>query len=257
MSAILAAEAEAVPSNLDRRPPGFTHKKRKSDSNIERGDLKRARGSRGGVLGRPRKSEAYAQEPLADPEESPKIEQTSVESKDTMDTLISTSTRRSSRKSAASALESSTPWDPTADVLLSGARHKQNIMNGTSDASNCIATTSNENKTSSYAAGLGENTNGVSSTTPLSKSPLQTPKAQTATPSTKQKKRVSFSSGNKACDVQFFARITTISGTKDILLLEEDLKFEVDLVKRYAAWQKAGNTDASFEVFKNIAHFTR
>jgi hypothetical protein len=55
---ILAAEAEAIPSNLDRLPPNlFRKNKRKTDSVAQRGQNKRTRGSRGGLVGRPRKSE--------------------------------------------------------------------------------------------------------------------------------------------------------------------------------------------------------
>lgn len=248
VSAILAAEAEAVPSSLDRLPPGFTHKKRKSESSIDRGGLKRPRGSRGGVLGRPRKSETLAVDSRPASEERANVGQSPTQ----LETPIGNSrktARRSSRKSAAADLERSTPWDPTSDVLFNGAGPATNGNHQTIETP--IGT---HQKTKYTKKGAANDTPASTTTNTFTNQPS---KVDAAFASAKQEKRVSFSPANQADDVQFFARITTRSGTKDVPLLEEDLTTEVNLVKRYAAWQKAGNTDASFEVFKNIAHFTR
>jgi len=264
MSDLLAAEAEAVPSSLDRLPPGFTHKKRKSEMSIERGEKKRARGSRGGVLGRPRKSETLAEDSRPASEDHLAIEQSPTQAEMPTGTSPKTA-RRSSRKSAASALELSTPWDPTADVLISCAGRKHSSKYSADVASSGADRASNGGSRAAEAStGTAKDTDTIKVTvdnapfsTPTRMSLVQPSKSQVAPTSLKQKKQVSFSPEVQANDVQFFARITTSSGTKDVLLLEEDLKTEVDLVKRYAAWQKTGNSDATFEVFKDIAHFTR
>ena len=266
MLAILAAEAEAVPSNLDRLPPGFTHKKRKSESSIQQGSLKRARGSRGGVLGRPRKSETLAGHSQLEAGESVEVDQAPSQP----DTPAKTPTRRSSRKSAASALESSTPWDPAADVLLNGAEKKQPANNNNNNNNNNSATVNDANtasqgdrRTTGTFSGVDQKTkstiketvDGVSFTAPKKPPSSQTLKTQKAPNSVNRKKRVSFSPENQAGNVEFFARISTGAGTQEVLLSEEDLTSEVDLVKRYAAWQNAGNADVTFEVFKNIVKF--
>ncbi|KAJ8114998.1 hypothetical protein OPT61_g3254 [Boeremia exigua] len=274
VSAVLAAEAEAVPSNLDRLPPGLMHKKRKSESNIERVDIKRARGSRGGVLGRPCKHTTLAEQSPPVSEKSIEVEQLSMQSEIPIqpetpvqpETPAKTRTRQKYRKSAASARESSIPWDPAADVLLNGIghnqphRHKDGATLRNSDAVSLADQSSKGAFTSldSEAKDVNEEfANGAPYTTPKDTPPSQSSKTEKASASGKKKKRVSFSPEVQTNDVQIFARITTSAGTQDVPLLEVDIGSEVNLVKRYAAWQNAGNIDATFEVFKNIVQFTR
>ncbi|KAH6642503.1 hypothetical protein C7974DRAFT_385550 [Boeremia exigua] len=283
MSAILAADAEAVSSSLDRLPPGLTHKKRKSESNIQGRGPKRTRGSRGGLIGRPRKSGTLA-EPVSEhgseggktplqSENSSEVliatpEYASVATPIPVETPVKTPARRSSRKSAASALESSTPWDPTADVLLGGSGYKQptNFNSGAKSNGATEALNGNLHYTRTTADREFDQKTEVTTEeivsiippmvktdTPLS----QSPKLDKTPASTKQKKHVSSPEGQDDDDVKFFARITTSAGIRDIPLSGEDLISDVNLVKRYAAWQRAGNPYATFETFKNIAHFTR
>ncbi|KAF2633314.1 hypothetical protein BU25DRAFT_3693 [Macroventuria anomochaeta] len=262
VSAILAAEAEAVPSNLDRLPPGLVHKKRKSESNIQRGGTKRARGSRGGVLGRPRKSETLAERAQLEAGGSVEVNQAPSQT----EALAKAPTRRSSRKSVASAMESSTPWDPADDVLLNGSGQKQPAANNTDiavddgdllpngDHRTTAIPSSVDQKTK---AAISETTRGTVFTIPTNIPASQALKTQKSYASSKQKKRVSFSPEIQADNLEFFARISTTAGTQEVPLSEEDLTSEVDLVKRYAAWQNAGNAHVTFEVFKNIVKFAR
>ncbi|KAF3034922.1 hypothetical protein E8E12_006363 [Didymella heteroderae] len=265
VSAILAAEAEAVPSNLDRLPTGYyAHKKRKSESGIQRGGSKRARGSRGGVLGRPRKSETLLDRAKLEPEEveNMEVEELTPQSTPQPETSASAPARRSSRKSAASALESSTPWDPTGDVLFSGTSQKKQArretdapVNGTARTSDSVKsfTPSSINQKSTSVAKQAVNGGPP---TAQAKSTTAQARAEKATASTK---RVSFSPETYAepSNMEFFARITTAAGVQEVPLLEEDLTHEVDLVKKYAQWLDDGKDLVSFKTFKDISKFSR
>lgn len=170
--------------------------------------------------------------------------------------------RRSSRKSAASDLEMSTPWDPTADVLFNGFGQKQTalsaLMHGAAevhsgDRTSADAATADdqEAKTETYSV-MSEDTSAVHTTTAT-----RPPEPLTSSDPAKQKKRVSFSPETQHYDLKFFARISTNAGTQELPLAEEDLTSEIDLVKRYAAWQNEGNANVTFDVFKNIVKFAR
>ncbi|KAG9200633.1 hypothetical protein G6514_006811 [Epicoccum nigrum] len=255
-SAILAAEAAAVRSNLDRLPPGHIHKKRKSeDRNPLAGDLKlkRARGSRGGVLGRPRKSDISANR----------------ESGATQGQSEATSkipALRSSRRSDYYEAEVSTPWDPAADVLFNGITQGLSTNNANSIAVN-NTTEAQSSKRSSRKGSIDVDTRA--GTEPViaaldwdTPTPTDTPSSRSTQPYlpptlNKHKKRVSISPESTAGQVQFFARVTTSAGIREFPLIEEDLTSEVALVKRYAAWQDAGNENVTFDIFKNIVKFNR
>lgn len=261
-SAVLAAEAEAIPSNLDRLPPGFTHKKRKSESSIRQEDLKRSRGSRGGVLGRPRKSETVAEPSQPSLDKDPEHESTAGQS----DLPLKRPARRSSRKSAASALELSTPWDPTADVLFSGLGKMQpvNDVNAATNGTSRAASRDHDSRENSVAIDANAtviappaNLKDNAPTTRTDKRSSQPSNRHVEPTTAKQKKRVSFSPESQAHTVEFFARITTSEGSQEVQLMEDDLTSEVGLVKRYAAWQNAGNANVTFDVFKNIVKFAR
>ncbi|KAF1926614.1 uncharacterized protein M421DRAFT_422584 [Didymella exigua CBS 183.55] len=266
-SAILAAEADAIPSSLDRMPPGVIHKKRKSESSLPRGGLKRARGSRGGVLGRPRKSETLADRAKLEVDEAKTMEvhDPTPQSTPQPDTPANITTRRSSRKSAVSALESSTPWDPANDVLFGGSSQKQTTRsstiapaNGTDrafDLAKAVTPSSSEQKPKSAAKKV---VFSAAPTTPAKSSTFQAI-AQNASISSQQKMRVSYSSETqgRSSNVEYFARITTMAGIQEVPLLKEDLTHGVDLIEAYARWQMEGNAPVSFEVFKNIVLYTR
>ncbi|KAJ4398666.1 hypothetical protein N0V91_010021 [Didymella pomorum] len=261
---ILAAEAEAVPSNLDRLPTGFyAHKKRKSESGIQRGGAKRARGSRGGLLGRPpRKSEPFGKSAKLESEEAQNMEVNEPTSQSTPvpDSPASVSARRSSRKSAALALETSTPWDPTGDVLFGSTAQKQSARgetqaptNGTSRTldSDKAANPSSINQKAKFAAQAVHG--GLSITSKSSTTPVR-PGAATS-----PDKRVSFPAETRTepGDILYFARVTTAAGDQEVRLLEEDLTHEVGLVKKYAQWLNAGKTAIDFETFKEIFKLSR
>ena len=265
VSAILAAEAEAVPSNLDRLPTGFyAHKKRKSESGIQRGGTKRGRGSRGGLLGRPpRKSEPLAKSAKLESEEveNMEVDEPTPQSTPVPDSPASVPARRSSRKSAALALETSTPWDPTGDVLFGSASQKQSARgetqaptNGASRAfdSDKAATPSSGNRKPKSAAqavnGGPSTTSAKSSTTPVRPGAATSPN-----------KRISFppEMRTEPGSIVFFARVTTAAGDQEVRLLEEDLTHEVDLVKKYAEWLNAGKAAIDFETFKEIFKLSR
>lgn len=257
---ILAAFSDAIPSNLDRLPPGVMHKKRKSESSIQRGGLKRARGSRGGVLGRPRKSEPVMTEIQPEVEEVAETSQTPAR----QEIPAKAATRRSGRRSAAEALETSTPWDPAGDVLLSGATPKHSAssqnetrINGVDGKHNHLEQDDVNGVDSIIKGSVKETVNGKSHTIVASTPASQASKTPGGPTSSKRKKRVSFSPEVESGKVEFFARIFTSAGTQEVPLAREDLTTEVDLVERYAAWQNAGNSDVTFDVFKKIIIFAR
>ena len=244
------------------------HKKRKSESAIQRGGLKRARGSRGGVLGRPRKSEPVTTEIQPEVEEVAETSQTPAR----QEIPAKAATRRSGRKSTAEALETSTPWDPAGDVLLSGATPKHSassqdetringvdgVVHGQSSAKQSHLEQDDVNGVDRIIKGsVKETVNGKSHTTVASTPASQASKTQGGPTSSKRKKRVSFSPEVESGKVKFFARIFTSAGTQEVPLAREDLTTEVDLVERYAAWQNAGNSDVTFDVFKKIIIFAR
>jgi hypothetical protein len=254
-----------VTSSLDRLPTGYyAHKKRKSESSISRGGSKRPRGSRGGVLGRPRKSETLADRAKLEPEEGEnmEVEEPTPQPSPQPGTPASAPARRSSRKSAASALESSTPWDPTGDVLFSGISQKQPAHRNTEALTNGTAkafgpakanTPSSINQKSKSAA--KDAVNGAPFATPAKSLATQAALRKTSAPN----KRVSFSPETQAQpdNVEFFARITTAVGVQEVPLLQDDLTHEVDLVKSYAEWLDDGKEPVSFEMFKNIIKHAR
>ena len=244
------------------------HKKRKSESAIQRGGLKRARGSRGGVLGRPRKSEPVMTEIQPEVEEVAETSQTPAR----QEIPAKAATRRSGRRSAAEALETSTPWDPAGDVLLSGATPKHSassqdetringvdgVVHGQSSAKQSHLEQDDVNGVDRIIKGpVKETVNGKSHTTVASTPASQASKTRGGPTSSKRKKRVSFSPEVESGKVKFFARIFTSAGTQEVPLAREDLTTEVDLVERYAAWQNAGNSGVTFDVFKKIIIFAR
>jgi hypothetical protein len=105
---LLAAEAEAVPSNLDRLPPNARKSnKRKSEPIVQSGDRKR--GKHGNIIGRPRKSEQR---------KAHGSHQESIQPQNETATGIEEppqrTTRRATRRSAVADLSNSTSSDPTA-----------------------------------------------------------------------------------------------------------------------------------------------
>ncbi|XPS67839.1 hypothetical protein M3J07_000135 [Ascochyta lentis] len=268
-SSILAAEAEAVPSNLDRLPPGSAGKKRKSEAAVQRGGNKRSRGSRGGMLGRPRKSESIimdSQPNADDADEGANIKKLSSEA----GSIAKMTTRRSTRTSAVSALE------PPAFIEPSGRNDLREVPQQKSNETSAhLATTdlgialgSDGSAKTKLNGAIFLNANGIDKDAKEAASgnsfsaqstvlEAQAPGFQKAPASSKKKKRVSFSPEIDAVNVAFFARIDNSGVTEEIRLSEEDLVSGVDLVKRYAAWQKSGEASVTFETFKNIVRFAK
>ncbi|KAJ4320510.1 hypothetical protein N0V94_003373 [Neodidymelliopsis sp. IMI 364377] len=249
-SSVLAAEAEAVPSNLDRLPPRSTSKKRKSDSEVQRGGNKRGRGSRGGILGRPRKSE-----PVPVNVEPAISEITEVEPVPSQPEPEVKATRRSTRKSTVPVLEQQQPTEVASDIPantsgdeLDGVRSTDGDLIGKKAAfpiQQVIQVESQRAMRKDLPKALG--------TTPGTRNT----KTQKTPNSSKRKKRVSFSPTLDASNVELFARIKTNTGIQDIPISKEDIKSEVLLIERYAAWQDAEATNVTFETFKQIAKFAQ
>jgi hypothetical protein len=205
------------------------------------------------VLGRPRKSDISANR----------------ESRATQGQSEATSkipALRSSRRSDYYEAEVSTPWDPAADVLFNGITQGLSTNNANSVAVNGT-TEAQSSKRSSREGSIDVDTRA--GTEPVvaaldwdTPTPTDTPSSLSTQPYlpptlNKHKKRVSFSPESTAGQVQFFARVTTSAGIREFPLIEEDLTSEVALVKRYAAWQDAGNENVTFDIFKNIVKFNR
>ncbi|KAG9195539.1 hypothetical protein G6011_00660 [Alternaria panax] len=104
----LAAEAEAVPSNLDRLPPNSRKSnKRRSEPTLPSGDRKR--GKHGGIVGRPKKSEQRKGQKSHQGSVSPQQEST-IDAKEPPQMI----TRRATRQSTAADLSTSVSSKPTA-----------------------------------------------------------------------------------------------------------------------------------------------
>ena len=205
------------------------------------------------MLGRPRKSDIGADRDSG---------ATQSQSKATP----KTSGLRSFRRSGYSEAEISTPWDPTADVLLNGGT--QGLPSNKTDSVAVSGTSEAQSSKRSFMEGTID-ADTRAGTEPVvaapdwdTPTPTDTPSSRSTEPYVpptldKNKKRVSFSPESTVGRVEFFARVTTSAGIREFPLIEEDLTSEVALVKRYAAWQEAGNGDVTFDVFKNIAKFNR
>lgn len=256
-----------MPSSLDRLPTGFhAHKKRKSESGIPRGGAKRGRGSRGGILGRPpRKSETLSERAKLESEEAENMEheESTPQSTSLPDSPASVPARRSSRKSAALARETSTPWDPTGDVLFGGATQKQSVRGETHaptdstsrtfDSDKAATPSSNNQKPRPAAKHIA---NGGLSTTPTKSSIIQAKAGDAAS----SQKRRSFTAETRTelGSIVFSAHVTTAAGVEhEVRLLEEDLTHEVGLVKKYAQWLNDGKGVVDFETFKEIFKLLR
>lgn len=112
---ILAAEAEAVPSNLDRLPPNSRKAiKRKSESTGQEGERKR--GKYGGIVGRPRKSEQREASKAVE-EKSPKTEKIPP---------LQMTTRRSARRSAISSSDGPESTEVTEGAAGKDSKQEQN-----------------------------------------------------------------------------------------------------------------------------------
>lgn len=180
------------------------------------------------------------------------VEEPTSQSTTQPDTPVSASARRSSRKSAVLALETSTPWDPIGDVLFSGAPQEQppqrevgSPPNGSTrpvDFGYPAAPPSTKQKPKAAAQAVN---GGPSSSAKSSKA--------------SSNKRVSFSPETRAeiGNIVFFARITTSIGDQEVRLSEEDVTHEVDLVKKYAQWLNDGKASVDFDTFKQIFKLSR
>lgn len=202
------------------------------------------------MLGRPRKSDTGADR----------------DSEATRSQSKATSKSSGLRSSRRSEVEVSTPWDPAADVLFNGGTQGLLTKNASIIAVNGT-TEAQSNKRNSREGSIDVDTRA--GTEPVvaalhwdTPTPTDTPTSQSTEPylpptTNKHKKRVSFSPEITAGQLEFFARVTTSAGIREFPLIEEDLTSEVALVKRYAAWQDAGNENVTFDVFKNIVKFNR
>lgn len=181
-------------------------------------------------------------------------------------------TRRSARKSAVSALESAASTKPIdGNGSQQGPQHQQNGYQTSSVVDGVEVSLVDDGLVSLKIPGMdppspiNESANGISgdakaeelSVKQADPSVSQGLQLQQTSNLTKPKKRVSFTPPTKAGNVEIIARISTSAGVEEISLSKEDIVSEVDLVERYAAWQKSNATNVTFQVFKDIAQFAR
>lgn len=112
---LLAAEADAVPSNLDRLPPNSRKAiKRKIETNGQEGERKR--GKYGGIVGRPRKSEQREARKGVDGQGL----------KTEIEPSLQMTTRRGARRSAVSNSDAPQPAETTEDATSKDSEQAKN-----------------------------------------------------------------------------------------------------------------------------------
>ena len=239
---LLAAEAEAVPSNLDRLPPNSRKSnKRKSEPTVQSGDRKR--GKHGGIVGRPRKSEQRKGQESQHDTASPQGE-TAIDAEDPPQMT----TRRATRQTAAANLGTLTSSKPTANIQP--------------DVPSLPPRTS-DNHLLSF--GMGRIISSVlpqpSSRPQAYQSPYQPipspPPSASVADETMNK---SAKSVNLPGQVEYFARITTGNGDSMDLPIEEDRleSDEVKMIKRYAKYNAGpGVGQVSYTQFRQIYAFAK
>jgi hypothetical protein len=117
---LLAAEADPVPSNLDKLPPNSRKiLKRKSEPVSQEGERKRGR--YGGIVGRPRKSEQRESRKAV---QGDRLPQGNADNE--VDSSPQMVTRRSARRSAAANLDTSKSTEPTSELAKQSPRLSEN-----------------------------------------------------------------------------------------------------------------------------------
>ncbi|CAN9377156.1 unnamed protein product [Alternaria alternata] len=287
---LLAAEAEAVPSNLDRLPPNSRKSnKRKSEPTVQSGDRKR--GKHGGIVGRPRKSEQRKGQESQHDTASPQ-EETAIDAEDPPQMT----TRRATRQTAAANLGTLTSSKPTANIqpdvpverFTHSSKKSQKLPQNqeklsTSDGDtemgevqeNAPATQEKMSEMPSLpprtsdnhllSFGMGRIISSVlpqpSSRPQAYQSPYQPipspPPSASVTDETMHK---SAKSVNLPGQVEYFARITTGNGDTMDLPIEEDRleSDEVKMIKRYAKYNAGpGVGQVSYTQFRQIYAFAK
>ncbi|OWY51164.1 hypothetical protein AALT_g4450 [Alternaria alternata] len=287
---LLAAEAEAVPSNLDRLPPNSRKSnKRKSEPTVQSGDRKR--GKHGGIVGRPRKSEQRKGQESQHDTASPQGE-TAIDAEDPPQMT----TRRATRQTAAANLGTLTSSKPTANIQpdvpverfthsskksqkLPQNQEKLSTSNGDTEMGevqeNAPATQEKMSEMPSLpprtsdnhllSFGMGRIISSVlpqpSSRPQAYQSPYQPipspPPSASVADETMNK---SAKSVNLPGQVEYFARITTGNGDSMDLPIEEDRleSDEVKMIKRYAKYNAGpGVGQVSYTQFRQIYAFAK
>ncbi|CAN9353627.1 unnamed protein product [Alternaria sp. RS040] len=287
---LLAAEAEAVPSNLDRLPPNSRRpNKRKSEPTVQSGDRKR--GKHGGIVGRPRKSEQRKGQESQHDTASPQ-EETAIDVGD----LPQMTTRRATRQTAAANLGTLTSSKQTEniqpDVAVERFTHsskksqklpqnqeKLSISDGDTEMGEVQENAPATQRKMSEMPSLPPRTSDnhlvsfgmgriISSVLPQPSSrpqayqspyqPIPSPPPSASVADETMNKRAK--SVNLPSQVEYFARITTGNGDTMDLPIEEDRleSDEVKMIKRYAKYNAGpGVGQVSYTQFRQIYAFAK
>ncbi|KAI2485022.1 hypothetical protein Ptr902_03962 [Pyrenophora tritici-repentis] len=254
---LLAAEADAVPSNLDRLPPSSRKTyKRKSEPTAP--SSARKRGKFGGIVGRPRRSDQLKlsqEEPVAEIQQEPQMQ-----------------TRRKTRHSAAANMGSTgvatiTPT-PKANMELS-AQEEGVVMSGAEG--DMHATAGHEepepdaSKVSAHSAAPSPPPNSevdildaaLTATYSLAPSQSVTSSASLATPdpAVADGKEAAYLPGH----VELIARITTANGKMEVPISEDQVNTdEVKMIRKYAEWNAAESAvPVPYAQFRKIFSFVK
>jgi hypothetical protein len=294
---LLAAEADAIPSNLDKLPPSSRKSiKRKSEPTAPSGDRKR--GKNGGIVGRPRKSEQHGDRAL----HQERFEQgDAVKETEDPPQMI---TRRTTRKSAAANLNASTPAKSPVEQPLatpkepsgvpknpkrSSAPVEDELMGGTEEHATATheedpkpTSKSNEPRaTTSYTAesipppqvsvnnllsiGLNRTSSPALDSQPSLRQPYKSPHQSAPSPpllTSVAKKPTTNGTGSTHVPghVEYFARITTANAsTMDLPIEEDQIKNdEVKMIQKYANYNAAPDAvPVSYTQFRRIFAFAK
>ena len=278
---LLAAEADAVPSNLDRLPPNSRKAlKRKSEPILQSGERKR--GKYGGIVGRPRKSEQRETKNAIETENSPQKKAEPVE------LLPQMTTRRSTRRSAAANLGTPEPAEPATKTQKKtpkslekqvssqepvgngqgGANEQEMMGNAEADASrpssaSPVAPTKTPDR-DLLGLALGKTSSAVSRAQPgVYQSPYQPltqplPGApQNAKPDVHMVNGLE--QGYPPGHFELLARLTTGKGTLEIPISADQINSdEAKIIKKYAEWNaKPDAVNIPYDQFRQLFSFVK
>ena len=262
---LLAAEADAVPSNLDRLPPS-SRKAAKRKSEPTAPSSTRKRGKYGGIVGRPRRTD------------QPKLPQKEPEVEEEPERQMQT--RQNTRHSATANLEVteptvsapetsaiSTPKVSTEvpaqkdDVVMGGVEECTYTTAGhepKSGASEVPAAPSPAPSSTNILSPLTTNVNllgmGLMNTSPPTPQQSVTSSALPA-PAVASGEETARPPGH----VELIARITTSNGTMELPISEEQIDSdEAKMIKKYAEWNATESAvPVPYDQFRKIFSFAK
>lgn len=251
---LLAAEADPVPSNLDRLPPNSRKAaKRKREQNTP--PSARKRGKYGGIVGRPRRTDQ--------PKSPQKQQDAEVEPEPQMQT------RRTTRRSAAADLYNTKPTLSSPKRLIESLVRKDDEAVGGVDQ---YTTADHEPKSGasqlpapppapSFTDLLSPPTTdidllniGLKSTSSPDRQQLATSSTPSA-PITTNEKETAYLPGH----VELIARITTGNGMMELPISEDQINSdEVKMIRKYAEWNASESAvPVPYAQFRKIFSFAK